>query len=223
VTPVHIPSVVDEVFRKLRDLILSGVFKPGGRLVEEALTAQLGVSRPPLREALRSLERDGLVRSIPRRGFIVEPLTASDVREIYSLRWALERLAVDIGVPVRDPALLAPMRQALSDMNDAARAGDADGMLRANAGFHQGMVGLAQHKRLNRAYDALSMQLQMCMAINLRFREQQHQDPADAVQRHRRLLELIEAGDSGAVQDEIKSHGHMSFMDRLDEFFERDE
>lgn len=214
---INLPSVVDEVVRELRRLILSGTVHLGERLIEERLTAELGVSRPPLREAMRILERDGLVRSLPRRGVIVEPLTSKDVREIYGLRRALERLAVELGVPVDDERRLVPMREALGRMREAAEQGDLDGVVRANAAFHSALVDLPGHRRLSRAYESIAMQLQLCMAINLRFREQQYRDPVDAVRRHTRLLELIEAGDSDAVQQEIRVHGDLSFMDHFDE------
>jgi DNA-binding GntR family transcriptional regulator len=209
--------VVDEVLRELRALVLSGALRPGERMVEERLTEQLGVSRAPLREALRILERDGLVRSLPRRGVIVEPLTADDVREIYSLRWALERLAVELGVPVRNPERLVPLRGALDEMRAAAESDDADGVVRANAAFHMALVDLPGHTRLRRAYSALAMQLEMCMAMNLRFRAQQYPGTQDSVRRHERLLQLIEAGDREALEHEIGAHGQNAFMDQLEE------
>src|SRR5712691_11360611 len=100
------PSVVDIVVEELHTLILSGSLRPGERLVEERLTERFGISRPPLREALRVLQQEGLVQRLPRRGAIVTPLDADDVREIYSLRWALERLAIELALPVRDSAVL---------------------------------------------------------------------------------------------------------------------
>lgn len=214
---VSVPSIVDEVLRELRQLVLSGTFRPGERLIEERLTAQLGVSRPPLREALRILERDGLIRSLPRRGVIVESLNAADVREIYSLRSALERLAVELGVPVLDETRLTPLKEALEQIRIAAKREDREGLVRANALFHLGLVNLPDHKRLSGAYSTLAMQLEMCMAINLRFREQHYPDPADSIRRHERLFQMIETGDSETVQKEIRAHGHLSFLDELDE------
>src|SRR5207244_9276457 len=130
------PSVVDVVAEELRTLILSGSLKPGERLVEERLTERFGVSRPPLREALRLLEQEGLVERRPRRGTIVTALQADDVREIYTLRWALERLAIELVVPVEDPAVLEPLRAAIAAMKVAAAAGDREALLEANMGFH---------------------------------------------------------------------------------------
>ena len=82
------------------------------------------------------------MQSLPRRGFIVIPITAEDVREIYSLRFALERMAVELGVPVADPSRLQPLREALDDMKTAADEGDDDAVLAANSRFHLGLVAL---------------------------------------------------------------------------------
>jgi DNA-binding GntR family transcriptional regulator len=208
---------VDTLIVEIRALILSGDLKPGERLIEERLTEHFGVSRPPLREALRVLQQEGLIQSLPRRGSIVTPLDADDMREIYSLRWALEKLAIELGVPVSEPTRLQPLHDALARISKTAAAGDREGLLGANIDFHRALCGLAGHKRLLRIYDSLILQLRMYMAINLRAREELYGDPQDAVRRHKRLLDLIEAGDPEAVKAEIEVHGDRSFMDRLEQ------
>lgn len=215
------PSVVDIVAEKLHALIFSGSLKPGERLVEERLTERFGVSRPPLREALRLLEQEGLVERRPRRGTIVTPLDANDVREIYSLRWALERLAIELALPLEDPAALDPLRAAIAEMRVAAAAGNREALLEANIGFHLALCSLPRHQRLLRAYESLIHQLRLCMAMNLRLREQLYGDPEDSVRRHQRLLDLIETGDVAAVHREIETHGDRAFMARLDDFVGR--
>lgn len=212
------PSLVDVVADELRTLILSGSLKPGERLVEERLTERFRVSRPPLREALRLLEQEGLVERRPRRGTIVTPIDADDVREIYSLRWALERLAIELALPIEDPGALDPLRAAIAEMRGAAGAGDREALLEANLSFHLALCSLPGHHRLLRAYESLIRQLRLCMAMNLRLREQLFGDPEDSVRRHQRLLDLIEAGDVAAVHREIEAHGDRAFMARLDDF-----
>ena len=217
-TRISAPSVVDLVAGELRALILRGELRPGERLIEERLTERFGISRPPLREALRLLEHEGLVQRQPRRGAIVTPLSAGDVREIYSLRWALERLALELAVPIDDPRRLAPLREALAAMRVAATAADPEALLDANWRFHLELCSLPGHRRLLTAYASLMQQLRVCMAINLRFREALTGDPVDSVRRHERLLALIEAGDRAALDRELEAHGDRAFMARLDEF-----
>src|SRR6187200_1050639 len=76
---------------KLRDLILSGAFPPGARLLQESLAERLGVSRMPIRQALLALEREGLVKTDPWRGSIVAPLDPDAIRDMYEVRGILER------------------------------------------------------------------------------------------------------------------------------------
>lgn len=211
------PTIQEQLVQELRHLILSGELRPGERLIEERLTEEFGVSRPPLREALRILQRDGLIKTMPRRGSVVMPLTADDVREIYSLRWALERLAIELTVPVTDASALKPLRDALDVMAAAAESGDPEQLLQANWDFHFTLCGLPGHRRLLQAYESLMLQLRLCMALNLRFRKELYGDPAETVARHRHLVELIEAGDRSAVLAELEHHGDRSFMNRLED------
>src|SRR3954464_4542740 len=92
------PSLVQLAADAIRRMILAGELAEGERLIEERLTEQLGISRPPLREALRVLGQEGLIVARPRRGSTVATLTAQDVFEILTLRTALERLAIELGV-----------------------------------------------------------------------------------------------------------------------------
>ena len=93
-------SLVELAVRRLRREILSGRTDPGERLVEEQLTRRLGISRAPLREALRLLAEQGLVEHVPRRGVRVATLSDRDVQELYALRDVLERHAVGPRCPV---------------------------------------------------------------------------------------------------------------------------
>src|SRR5512133_2025070 len=89
------PAVLrDQVAGALRAAVSSGALRPGTRLVEAEIAARSGVSKAPVREALRLLEAEGLVVSMPHRGSFVVELSASDIREVFSVRSALERLAV---------------------------------------------------------------------------------------------------------------------------------
>lgn len=214
---VSVPSLMEEVVRQLRKLIVSGELRPGERLIEERLGERFGVSRPPLREALRYLEREGIVESRSRRGFIVASITAQDVREIYSLRFVLERMAVELGVPVKEPALLQGLRDAVERIRAAVESGEQDQVVSANKAFHSALIELAQHGRLTRIWSSLQTQMQMCMAFNLKLRQSSQHDPAESVSRHQRLLELIEDGDQEAVLRELIEHGDRSFLDHLDE------
>jgi DNA-binding GntR family transcriptional regulator len=210
------PSLVDLAVETLRRMIMSGQLLPGARVVENQLKDDLGISRPPLREALRILEREGLVVQQPRRGVIVTPLTLHDVYEIFTLRRELERFAVRLAVPVRDPARLDRCRLHLAAMEEAAKNGDEIRHGERAFEFHAAIIGLAGHQRLEDAYRRMQMQMLLCMAMNRRARDEV-EDIAQDTARHRRLLETIERGDAEEILDELVHHGDRTFLDGIEE------
>ncbi len=214
---LQVPTIVDEIVRRLRDLILLGEFAPGERLIEEQLVSRFGVSRPPIREALRILGNDGLVVGIARKGYSVVSLTADDVRKLYDLRFVLERAAVELGVPVTERSQLEPLDAALARMRSEQAHSDPDEMLRANSEFHSALVALPDNRWLVEAYRNIRQQIELCMAMNLRFRQVLYHDPDDAVRRHERLAGLAGAGKTAELVKALSQHGDRSFMDRLDE------
>ncbi|SCL32737.1 transcriptional regulator, GntR family [Micromonospora rhizosphaerae] len=205
------PSMARLAADAVRDMILAGELQPGDRVVENQLTRRLGVSRPPLREALRVLEQEGLLVQQPRRGVIVVPVTLHDVYEIFTLRDQLERMAVELGVPVRRPERLERCRTALRDLEDAARAGDAATVTDRAFDFHLAVVGLAGHRRLEESYRSLSLQMRLCMGMNQRARVA-GEGLWGNVERHRAILETLERGDPQETLDLLADHGQHTFV-----------
>ncbi|MQA07443.1 MAG: FCD domain-containing protein [Pseudonocardiaceae bacterium] len=195
-------------------MIVGGDLLCGDRIVENRLTRELGISRPPLREALRMLEREGLVHQVPRKGAIVTPLTLHDIYEIFTLRGEYERFAVQLGVPVRDASRLRRCREALGRMAEAAEADDEPSFAEYSFEFHVSIVGLSGHRRLEEAYRSLQLQMMLSMAMNRRARERE--TLTEDLQRHRRLLEVIEGGDTDMVLRELSRHGDRTFLDGIE-------
>lgn len=208
------PSMSELASDAVRRMILSGELRPGDRVVENRLTERLGVSRPPLREALKQLGHEGLIVRHPRRGAVVTPLTQHDVYEIVTMREELETMAVRLGVPVRDPALLRPVEDALRDIERAAEDGDEGAATEHGFAFHHAVVGLAGHRRLADAYHALALQMQLCMGLN-RSARRDREDLAGNAARHRELLDVIKTGDPTAALAAQATHGHRTFLAEL--------
>lgn len=213
------PSMALLAAEALRTMILNGELRPGDRVVENRLTDELGVSRPPLREAMRVLEQEGLIVQVPRKGAIVTPLTAHDIYEIGTLREEIEQLAIRLGVPVRSAARLERLRTAYRELEEAAAQPESSRVRERSFAFHLAVVGLAGHRRLEDIYRSLSLQMQLCMAMNRRVRasiETMREDVA----RHRPLLDLVEAGDADRLLDAIAHHGHRTFLLEIGDDFE---
>lgn len=212
--PVHARSVAALAADGVRERIVSGHLRPGERLPEESLAESLGVSRPPLREALQQLAQEGLVELVPRRGAIVATLTVQDAYEIVTLRRSLEALAVDLALPVRDGATLDGLEQALETMEDDARFGREDTATDNTMRFHMALVDLAGHALLSDTYRRLSSRVRMCMNINRRVRAASESLTARTA-RHRELLDAVRRSDRPAVLASLQDDAAVSFVAAL--------
>ncbi|MBO8172234.1 MAG: GntR family transcriptional regulator [Bacillaceae bacterium] len=134
-----------KVCRVLREAILRGEFKPGQRLVQEELANSLGVSRMPVREALRKLESEGLVSIEPHRGAVVKSLTVEDVKEIYVLRSQFEKMAVEKSVERMGKEDIQALENVMEEMK---RAEDAEEFIEKNIQFHRLLVKRCPWNRL---------------------------------------------------------------------------
>lgn len=204
-------SLVELAVLRLRREILSGKTDPGERLVEEQLTRRLGISRAPLREALRLLAEQGLVEHVPRRGVRVATLSDRDVQELYAVRDVLERHAVETALPVARDTDLAGLRAALDEMRQATKTGDRLRIAEAHRRFHVALVGLTGNRQLSAVYESILVRLQLYMARNLS-REAEVAQPEDGVLRHERLYTAVAAGDPAAVMVELSGHGARSYL-----------
>lgn len=204
----ELPStLVDMVARRVRDDILSGELRPGVKLVEEQLCAQLGISRAPLREALRLLSEQGLVEHLPRRGSRVVEWSPSDVLQLFALREVLERHAVESALPIADPdTALVPVRDALKAMRAARGELDRDDAHRA---FHAAVVSLANNRQLDIALAPILLKLQLPMAKNLRTEARTQRD---GIARHQELLTALETNDPAIVVKALHEHGHLTYL-----------
>ena len=201
-------SLVELAVRRLRAEILSGVYAPGERLVEEQLTRRFGISRGPLREAMRLLGQQGLVEHLPRRGVQVVKLSARDIDELFSLRDALERFALTTALTAGPEA--AALRRLEAAVEAMERTTGADQAV-AHRDVHRALVALAGHGHLQRMHELVLVQLQLYMATNIR-REAQTHSPQEGARRHRRLLDAVASGDLERSLAELTRHGAWAFL-----------
>lgn len=205
------PSLTVLATDSIRRRVVDGDLAPGARLVEETLAAELGISRLPVREALRTLAAEGLVRLVPRRGAVVTSFTLQDAFEIVTLREALERAAIDLALPSPAPAALDALRTELRTLERHADEAREDLAVPDSARLHQAVVALAGNGRLSAAYLAISQQLQLLMQLNRTARrgsESLHERAA----RHRELVAAIEAGDRAAALAVLHGGSSLTFL-----------
>ncbi|OBC11478.1 GntR family transcriptional regulator [Gordonia sp. 852002-50816_SCH5313054-c] len=214
VTPDLPESLVDVAGRRIRDAILSGALTPGQKIVEETLCADLGISRAPVREALRLLAQQGLVEHQPRRGTRVAEWSPRDILQLFELRQLLERYAVESALPLADPDVqLAPVRAAIEAMENASADIDIDD---AHRRFHAAVVGLADNRQLDIALEPILLKLQLPMAVNLRAEARDHHGHDDGLHRHHDILHALEANDIEAVVAALRDHGHLNYLNLVE-------
>lgn len=196
----------------VRDEILSGALTPGERIIEEQLSGRIGISRAPLREALRLLAQQGLVEHLPRRGSRVAQWSPTDILQLYELRHLLERYAIEKALPLADDGdPLIRVRTALTDMQRAGDRGDELAKDDAHRRFHAAVVGLADNRQLEIALEPVLLKLQLPMALNLREEARQH-DASDGIRRHQAILEALDAGDVTRALAAVEQHGELSYL-----------
>ena len=145
-----VPTVRAIVAQKLREAIMSGTFKPGQRLVERELCEMTGVSRPSIREALRLLEADGMVNTVPHRGPVVSTISLDEARQLYDARAVLEGFAGRECARLRDPAVVRRMGDALTRLKAAFTKADMMAVLEAKTDFYAALIGGCQNAFIER-------------------------------------------------------------------------
>jgi DNA-binding GntR family transcriptional regulator len=156
-----VPTVRAMVAQKLREAIMSGSLKPGQRLVERELCEMMGVSRPSIREALRHLEADGLVNTVPHRGPVVSTISLEEARQLYDARAVLEGFAGRECARLRDPDVVQRIGEALTRLKAAAARQDLVGCLEAKTDFYGALIGGCRNgfvqKMLKPLHDRISL------------------------------------------------------------------
>jgi len=145
--------LAEDVADRVREEILSGGLGQGERLVEARIAAQLGVSRGPVREALKLLRAEGLVEERPHRGTYVTSLSVRDVRDIYDLRAAIESAAARLVVLRGADADLRSMRRLFDQLVAAAERGDLPAISAADLAFHDTLCSVSGNRLMHRVFD----------------------------------------------------------------------
>jgi len=149
------PTAQEAVLTELRSWIATGRLQPGEQIVQDTLALELGVSRVPLREALKILEGEGQVSYVAHRGYFVTELSLSDLLEVYRIRELLETEAVRRAVPLMTTEDVHRFEEAAADVRRAAEAADVPAMSTTNRRFHFALISACAMPRLIRVLHVL--------------------------------------------------------------------
>lgn len=192
----------DVVFDYLREAILSGELKPGERLMEVTIAEQIGVSRTPVREAIRKLEKENFVIMIPRKGAYVADLTKKDILEVLEIRKELEGFAAALAAErMTDEEKLA-LKKVMDEFMVCLRTGDKKAMIDNDNAFHSTIFKASKNGRLIDIIHDLHDQFQRFRLIYF----SEFHNYGDIQRSHQKIYDAIEASDAVEARKAAEDH-----------------
>ena len=192
----------DVVFNTLRQAILRGELKPGERLMEIQLANKLGVSRTPIREAIRKLELEGLVLMIPRKGAEVAEITEKSLRDVLEVRRALEELAVELVCEKITEEQIQDLKDAAEEFKESLESGDITRIAEADVKFHDVIYMATDNQKLIQLLNNLREQMYRYRVEYLK-RSDFHQQ---LIGEHEEIIETIESGQKDRAGQDVCQH-----------------
>lgn len=164
---VSAQTVQAQAVRKMREAILSGVFQPGDRLIEIDMCSRLGVSRPSLREALRSLEAEKLIAIVPNKGPMIPILSVEDAEDIYDVRALLEGEAVILFTQSASPDEIDAVGEALASFERAVKGGDPSALVVLAQAFYRPILAGCGNRLILEMLDSLTARITFLRAKSM--------------------------------------------------------
>lgn len=197
----HRANLNQEVAQHIRDLILSGEARPGTKIDQDQVAENLGVSRLPVREALITLEAEGVIANVPRRGSYVAQLEPDDFKDHYEMFGHLSGMAAARAATIKDPSLIAKLRAINADMRKSTIPADRDAL---NVEFHRLINKAGSSRRLRSVLRILSNS----MPTSFFAQQPEWEWKKDTLDEHDAIVDAIEAGDSAAADNAVAVHFH---------------
>lgn len=198
----------DVVFNTLRQAILKGELKPGERLMEIQLADRLGVSRTPIREAIRKLELEGLVVMIPRKGAEVAKITEKDLKDVLEVRCALEELAVELACAKITASQVEELKNCMNEFNELIGKKDVTALAEKDEQFHDIIFAATNNDRLVQLLNNLREQM-------YRYRVEYLKDSnahGMLIEEHQAIVQNLESGNVAEAKKIINDHIYNQVM-----------
>lgn len=195
-------SLRTKIYNRLRNNILNGVYKPGESLIEMKVAKELGVSRTPVREAIRQLELEGLVSSIPNKGVVVEGVTPQDVEDIYTIRKTIEGLSARWAAEKIKDEQLKEMKDILDLMEFYTTKGKTDKISALDTRFHDIIFQACDSRPLKSVLTNFHHFIQRARLVSIKSSGR----AIPSLEEHRNIYEAMEAHDPDAAEVAITRH-----------------
>jgi DNA-binding GntR family transcriptional regulator len=186
----------------LKQAIVRGDFSPGNRLVESRIAEAMGISRTPVREAIHKLEREGLIRKLPRGGFSVSNLTHEEIEETFGIRSVLESYAARLAAIKHQRQELEPLEEKIEEFQYHLNRGEMEALLQINTQFHALLYAMSRSPRLIKMINDLKDQIYRFRRIILKIETMAKTSNDD----HRQMLSAMKKRDADRVETLVKQH-----------------
>lgn len=203
--PVNLDSykpLRELVLEAIREAIINGTLKPRERLMEIQLAEELGVSRTPIREALRKLEIEGFIVMVPRKGAYVADLSFKDIADVFEIRSALEGLAAELAAERITDEELDEMERLLIEKAEAIAANDIDKLVIVDTKFHEAIYKASRNERLTPIISNLREQIQRYRATTLAYPGRMK----ESLDEHRAIVEALQSRDAQLSRQLAEQH-----------------
>ncbi len=195
-------SLHDELVERLQTIIVEGDLAPGSKIPEKELCAKFGVSRTPMREALKVLASEGLITLTPNRGAWVSPITLADLEEVFPVMGALEALSGEMACEKMAESEIARVRKLHDKMVAHYRAGELPAYFRLNQEIHEAILNAAANPTLSAQYRMLASRVRRARYMANMSKERW----AKAVAEHEEIITALEARDGSKLAEILKRH-----------------
>lgn len=206
--------LTERAYQSIKAAIINLVLRPGQPLVETSLAQQLHISKTPVRDALRKLEKEGLVVFYPYKGFYVAPISREDIREVYHLKSLLEGMAARVAARTLTKEQIEEAESLIEGADDAIRRGDEDACRALGDQFHRFLIAAVRNRRLEALMDNLSDHQERFFKLIFGIPGRLQRSTLE----HRRVFEAIVEGDE--LKAEAAVHAHMESF--IQEFLENE-
>ncbi|HOQ09922.1 MAG TPA: GntR family transcriptional regulator [Syntrophomonadaceae bacterium] len=203
--PVNLESykpLRELVLDAIREAIINGTLKPRERLMEIQLAEELGVSRTPVREALRKLELEGFIVMVPRKGAYVADISFKDIADVFEIRAALEALAAGLAAERITDEELEEMERLVAEKAEAIANQDMEKLIKVDTMFHEAIYKASRNQRLTSIISNLREQIQRYRTTSLAYPGRMQR----SLEEHRSIVEAIQSRDSQIAQQVAREH-----------------
>ncbi|MDI3481058.1 MAG: hypothetical protein PWQ97_713 [Tepidanaerobacteraceae bacterium] len=198
----NIKPIREMIYESIRQAIFYGELKPGDRLVEKELAEKMRVSRTPIREALRKLEAEGLIKHVPRKGVVVKGFSPEDIIEIYSIRQALEALAITYTVKNITETEIKKLKVLIEEMAALTEEDETEGLFNTSQEFNDILLKSCKMPRLISLINTYKEYLKRFRMVTMREKERK----ISALKDHREILQAVIDRDAERARKLVEEH-----------------